>query len=181
MTDKLEHFHSSSAYEILNEYCIGTLRTDEKITRTVSETEIKSVEFIDPSRPMLRQMWSSGYSKAFYLEQVHIPRHSKVSAPIFGHPLLEMFTKTPWWVIPLVWIPVSIFCAHVALKSLESWQVAGLFLLGILNWSILEYTIHRFVFHVDAILPDNRFGLTLHFLTHGIHHFLPMDKFVSDF
>jgi hypothetical protein len=26
-------------------------------------------------------------------------------------------------------------------------------------------------------LPDNRVGLTLHFLLHGIHHYLPMDKY----
>lgn len=25
-------------------------------------------------------------------------------------------------------------------------------------------------------LPDNRVGITLHFLLHGIHHYLPMDK-----
>jgi 4-hydroxysphinganine ceramide fatty acyl 2-hydroxylase len=26
-------------------------------------------------------------------------------------------------------------------------------------------------------LPDNRVALTLHFLLHGIHHYLPMDKY----
>ena len=26
-------------------------------------------------------------------------------------------------------------------------------------------------------LPDNRVGLTAHFLLHGIHHYLPMDKY----
>jgi 4-hydroxysphinganine ceramide fatty acyl 2-hydroxylase len=26
------------------------------------------------------------------------------------------------------------------------------------------------------LLPDNSVGITLHFLLHGIHHFLPMDK-----
>lgn len=26
-------------------------------------------------------------------------------------------------------------------------------------------------------LPDNRVGLTLHFLLHGVHHYLPMDKY----
>lgn len=26
-------------------------------------------------------------------------------------------------------------------------------------------------------LPDNRVGLTLHFLLHGIHHYLPMDRY----
>ena len=26
------------------------------------------------------------------------------------------------------------------------------------------------------LLPDNRIALTLHFLLHGIHHYLPMDR-----
>ena len=26
-------------------------------------------------------------------------------------------------------------------------------------------------------LPDNRVGITLHFLLHGVHHYLPMDKY----
>jgi 4-hydroxysphinganine ceramide fatty acyl 2-hydroxylase len=30
---------------------------------------------------------------------------------------------------------------------------------------------------VNSYLPDNRVGITLHFLLHGIHHYLPMDKY----
>ena len=26
-------------------------------------------------------------------------------------------------------------------------------------------------------MPDNRFCITLHFLLHGIHHYLPMDRY----
>jgi 4-hydroxysphinganine ceramide fatty acyl 2-hydroxylase len=26
-------------------------------------------------------------------------------------------------------------------------------------------------------LPDNRIGITAHFLLHGIHHYLPMDRY----
>lgn len=29
---------------------------------------------------------------------------------------------------------------------------------------------------IDSVLPDNRAALTMHFLLHGIHHYLPMDK-----
>ena len=28
-----------------------------------------------------------------------------------------------------------------------------------------------------SYLPDNRVGITLHFILHGIHHYLPMDKY----
>lgn len=29
----------------------------------------------------------------------------------------------------------------------------------------------------ERYLPDNRVGITAHFLLHGIHHYLPMDKY----
>jgi 4-hydroxysphinganine ceramide fatty acyl 2-hydroxylase len=50
------------------------------------------------------------------------------------------------------------------------------FALGCVVWTILEYTLHRFLFHLDYYLPDNGVAITLHFLLHGIHHYLPMDK-----
>lgn len=62
---------------------------------------------------------------------------------------------------------------------LASWlKVASCFLLGNLIWTMLEYGMHRFLFHIDEWLPDRPIALTLHFLLHGIHHFLPMDRSV---
>jgi 4-hydroxysphinganine ceramide fatty acyl 2-hydroxylase len=39
----------------------------------------------------------------------------------------------------------------------------------------LAYRSHAL--KLDSHLPDNRVGITLHFLLHGIHHYLPMDKY----
>jgi len=52
------------------------------------------------------------------------------------------------------------------------------FFIGNIIWTILEYTLHRFLFHIDDWLPDRPSFLTLHFLMHGIHHYMPMDRFV---
>jgi 4-hydroxysphinganine ceramide fatty acyl 2-hydroxylase len=52
------------------------------------------------------------------------------------------------------------------------------FLIGNIIWTLLEYGMHRFLFHIDELLPDRPAFLTLHFLLHGIHHYLPMDKYV---
>jgi 4-hydroxysphinganine ceramide fatty acyl 2-hydroxylase len=38
--------------------------------------------------------------------------------------------------------------------------------------------MHRFLFHVDEWLPDNRWFLTVHFLLHGVHHYLPTDRYL---
>jgi 4-hydroxysphinganine ceramide fatty acyl 2-hydroxylase len=50
------------------------------------------------------------------------------------------------------------------------------FFAGNVIWTILEYTLHRFLFHVDHYLPEQNWALVLHFLLHGIHHYLPMDR-----
>jgi 4-hydroxysphinganine ceramide fatty acyl 2-hydroxylase len=54
-----------------------------------------------------------------------------------------------------------------------------IWLLGAFIWTLVEYGMHRFIFHVDKWLPDNRWFLTLHFLLHGVHHYLPTDRYFS--
>ncbi|KAI8618764.1 hypothetical protein BC830DRAFT_1107410 [Chytriomyces sp. MP71] len=185
MADDGSHAHSQVAYEMLEEYCIGTL-VDDNGTKAEPKDEgpvaigfgKKSDKFIDPTKPMLAQVWAGNYSKAFYVEQVHLPRQVKGSAPIFGPWYLEMFSLTPWWVIPLVYIPITIYNVYYGVAHLGSpvETVPVFFVLGLLVWTFVEYSLHRFVFHLDEFLPDSRIALTLHFLLHGIHHFLPMDK-----
>ncbi|TPX54785.1 hypothetical protein PhCBS80983_g05764 [Powellomyces hirtus] len=187
MKDKLEHEHSESAYDMLDEYCVGVLAPEEgskahSKKAVVAEERVGTSKlgtkkpFIDLAKPMLKQMVYSTWSKEYYLEQVHIPRHMTDSAPIFGHPALEMLTKTPWWVIPLVWVPLWSLALYASMHKIGVGLTLQLLPLGVIFWSFLEYTLHRFVFHVEEILPDNRFALSLHFLLHGIHHYLPMDR-----
>jgi 4-hydroxysphinganine ceramide fatty acyl 2-hydroxylase len=39
------------------------------------------------------------------------------------------------------------------------------------------YSVVRCAANVLSYLPDNKVGITLHFVLHGIHHYLPMDKY----
>ena len=55
-------------------------------------------------------------------------------------------------------------------------KVALCFLLGNFIWTVLEYVLHRFLFHLDEYLPDHNIALTIHFLLHGVHHYIPMDR-----
>lgn len=41
----------------------------------------------------------------------------------------------------------------------------------------VEYVLHRWVFHLDEKVPDHPLGVTIHFLLHGVHHMLPMDRY----
>jgi hypothetical protein len=113
-----------------------------------------------------------------------------------------VFTRTEWYIVPLFWVPIfsvlflrsalqfagrppeSIF--HSATYTLSILAIPpsafskafACFLVGNVIWTLLEYFLHRFLFHIDKWLPDRPFFLMLHFLLHGIHHYLPMDGYV---
>jgi 4-hydroxysphinganine ceramide fatty acyl 2-hydroxylase len=78
--------------------------------------------------------------------------------------------------VPLVlYLPVigwmlyaAFFRCHLSILA-----VAGLFALGVLSWTLLEYIIHRYVFHYE---PTSRWGERLHFIVHGVHHDYPNDS-----
>lgn len=203
MHDQLTHLHSDGAYEMMHEFLIGSLDTSNSprglrsrsaaITTTTDTTEEvddylkptdlavdRKTRFLDLNQPLLHQLWTSDFSKAFYLEQVHIPRHLPHPARIFGSPYLEVFTKTPWYVIPIFWLPIIAFNVY---RSLEAGQspdtVATYFVGGMFLWTLAEYVIHRFLFHLDDLLPDSTAWLTAHFLLHGIHHYIPMDRYIQ--
>ncbi|KAI1657512.1 inositolphosphorylceramide-B C-26 hydroxylase [Daldinia decipiens] len=142
-------------------------------------TDYKEHKFLDLNKPLLMQVWFGGFSKRFYLDQVHRPRHYKggASAPLFGN-FLEPLSLTPWWVVPMIWLPAIAYGVHLASQGYDSnLGLATSFGSGVLLWTLIEYVLHRCLFHLDEYLPDNRVGITLHFLLHGVHHYLPMDKY----
>ncbi|KAJ8130624.1 hypothetical protein O1611_g3004 [Lasiodiplodia mahajangana] len=141
--------------------------------------DYKIHKFLDLNRPLLMQVWYGGFSKEFYLDQVHRPRHYKggASAPLFGN-FLEPLSLTPWWVVPTLWLPAVAYGTYIASQGFETYGgLVASWLLGVFIWTLVEYILHRCLFHLDYYLPDNRVGITLHFLLHGVHHYLPMDKY----
>ncbi|KAH8892026.1 Inositolphosphorylceramide-B hydroxylase [Thozetella sp. PMI_491] len=146
---------------------------------TDANTDYQKHKFLDLNKPLFMQVWNGGFSKEFYLDQVHRPRHYKggASAPLFGN-FLEPLSKTPWWLVPTIWMPFVGLCAYLGNQGLpHPLYTVFFFVFGACVWSLIEYGLHRFLFHLDEYLPDNRVGITLHFLLHGIHHYLPMDKY----
>jgi len=119
---------------------------------TDAHVDYRTHKFLDLDKPLFMQVWRGGFSRDFYLQQVHRPRHYKHgdSAPLFGNSFLELFTKTPWWMIPTVWLPWVIYgtvlgCLH--LPSLV--ETAAYWLGGLALWTLVEYGMHRGLFHVD--------------------------------
>ncbi|KAK5997149.1 Suppressor of calcium sensitivity 7 [Cladobotryum mycophilum] len=156
----------------------GMSSAEDLEKETDFDQDYKKHKFLDLNKPLFMQIWRGNFTKEFYLDQVHRPRHYKGgdSAPFFGN-FLEPFTKTPWWAIPTIWGPVTGYCAYLASEDLSPLGLAGFWLFGLFLWSLIEYGLHRFLFHIDGILPDNRWGLTAHFMLHGVHHYIPMDKY----
>ncbi|KAK3671029.1 fatty acid alpha-hydroxylase [Recurvomyces mirabilis] len=155
----------------------GMSSAEDLSRETDARADYTRHKFLDLDRPLLMQVWNGGFSKQFYLEQVHRPRHYKggASAPLFGN-FLEPLSKTPWWVVPTIWLPAITYGTLLASQHLSLASTTGYWIFGLCFWTLIEYVLHRFLFHLDAWLPDNRAALTAHFLLHGIHHYLPMDR-----
>lgn len=139
--------------------------------------DAKTHRFLDLLRPLLMQVFFGGFLKQFYLDQVHRPRHyGRGSAPLFGN-FLEALLLTPWWVVPVVWLPPNLFFFALGFRHQPVLTLMSMWAMGLFVWTLIEYCMHRFLFHLDDHLPDHPVALTLHFLLHGIHHYLPMDRY----
>ncbi|XP_026712774.1 fatty acid 2-hydroxylase [Athene cunicularia] len=166
---------------------------DEKVVEAASQSPARmdprckmvdvETDLVDWQKPLL---WQVGYLGEKYDEWVHQP----VDRPIrlFHSDLLESLSKTAWYVVFMVWAPVVLYLSWVSYTSLaqgntrlfssftteysipvHKYYFPFIFLLGMFLWSLLEYLIHRFVFHMKPP-ASNYYLITLHFLLHGQHH-----------
>ena len=127
----------------------------EDLHKATDETEdFNKHHFLDLRQPLLMQIWRGGFSKEFYLEQVHRPRiymknGKGASAPLFGN-FLEPLSLTPYWLVPVIWLPCIAFGVWKANTGMQSpYTTLVYFLIGLFLWSLVEYGMHRGLFHVD--------------------------------
>ena len=128
---------------------------------------------IDYREPLVKQVGELGVD---YMEWVHTPEVMGEPQRFFSNPFMEMMSRTYWWVVPLVWLPIALIAVFHALVRLHTplWVAVPAFGVGIYVWEFLEYTLHRFLFHS---VPTNKRTITSHFILHGCHHKHPMDHF----
>ncbi|KAM9983719.1 hypothetical protein ACTFIY_000450 [Dictyostelium cf. discoideum] len=93
---------------------------------------------------------------------------------IFDNSILELFTRWPWWYIFILWIPIITACYIYSIIQEKSSVLVStvIFFIGLFMWSLIEYILHRFVFHLET---SSYWGNFFHFFIHGIHHLTPMD------
>src|SRR2546429_132740 len=99
------------------------------------------------------------------------------SVPMFESRFMEFFSHVHPATPLVIYLPVIAYFLYQALwqRGLSILLVAGLFAFGILIWTLLEYVIHRCVFHYE---PKSRAGKFVHFMVHGVHHHYHDDQLV---
>lgn len=159
------HMHSKGAKALLERYFVGTLEG------AAGADPLSAVAaLVDESKPLLPQV-------------VHLDPEAYlrwVDAPSTGHPVMfdnafvERMTCTQWYVIPLLWLPIAAACVWRGWGAggVSAVQLPALVAVGVVIWQLIEYSLHRYIFHLKPTTPE---GIKWHFMLHGHHHKFPMD------
>ena len=104
-------------------------------------------------------------------------KRSDTPIRLFRSDALEFFTHIHPAVVLVMYVPVvAIFLAlGIAGRAPGSSRlgVLGLYVVGVLFWSLLEYVLHRYVFHFEPRGPRLKW---VWYLIHGVHHEQPQCK-----
>lgn len=96
------------------------------------------------------------------------------SLRVFDNPILESLTHVHPVTPLLLWGPVVLWLIwrSFAVHRLSVAAVVGFAMLGLFTWSLTEYILHRYLFHMR---PAGPIRARLQFMIHGLHHDDPVD------
>lgn len=95
---------------------------------------------------------------------------------LYRAPWLDAFTRTPPWTPYVLGLPLAAASVGAALADGIDVERPDVWLavpFGMLLWSLVEYALHRFVFHARATSETARIAV---FLAHGHHHADPSER-----
>ncbi|CAG9766436.1 unnamed protein product [Ceutorhynchus assimilis] len=158
--------HSQAATYLLEEYRLELQKHENDLEKLV-----------DWSKPMLKQVGNLGTK---YKTWVNCPVDRDLT--LFENPLLEMLTITPWYFVPAVWVPVIIYLIKLGTQRYidltrdpsPTRTIVLYIFLGLILWSFIEYSLHRWVFHMEPT-GKSKLLIYVHFIMHGLHHKVPFD------
>ncbi|HNS06384.1 MAG TPA: sterol desaturase family protein [Anaerolineaceae bacterium] len=108
----------------------------------------------------------------------HLPTdHSDVPIRLFKSDFLEFFSHISPITVLVIWLPVALFfliwsIAHAPAGGFPVVIPLG-FLVGLFLWTLAEYVLHRFLFHMPV---KGEKAERIIFLFHGVHHAQPQLK-----
>lgn len=180
ITDQFESIgHSTLARRLLLSFRAKNRKRSDGNSDIACEkqaSQSKGLSLIDLNCPIVPQIFKLSKDEYTLVTSDYICGHTVYT--FFSSPLLEVLSRTVWWVVPLVWIPVAGLLGYIAhdYYKISYAESVGRFLLGLFFWTFFEYLIHRFIFHFpEKLLFDSHLVRLFHFLVHGVHHTFPMD------
>ena len=96
----------------------------------------------------------------------------RASPRMFESDWLDRLSRVHPAVPPLIFGPVIVLLATLAFDGLAPLRAMLALISGYLFWTLMEYWIHRAVFHFE---PEGALGSRLHWIIHGVHHDHPND------
>ena len=93
---------------------------------------------------------------------------------LFRDDRLERLTLISPWAFGSIWAPALALVCYTSWGAAPWLPALGLVLAGLLVWSLFEYAMHRFLFHLK---PRSAFGRWVIFMVHGNHHIAPVDRY----
>jgi sterol desaturase/sphingolipid hydroxylase (fatty acid hydroxylase superfamily) len=101
---------------------------------------------------------------------------AKMKPRMFKNPIMELLSLSgPILMVSYHLIVSSILLSYgYNLLHLDNsmYLLIGLFFSGIICWTLAEYILHRYLFHLES---ENSFIKAFHYAMHGYHHEKPND------
>lgn len=100
---------------------------------------------------------------------------TKEPAPIFKNKVLEALTYTNFSIHIIWYLSLAILSMILGFieNSVNVFSGLGIFIFGLFLWTLVEYIMHRFVFHY---ISKNEYIKRFHYIFHGIHHQFPREE-----
>lgn len=107
------------------------------------------------------------------MKTISTPKHNGTGTT-FNNPILEKLTRTHISLPLIVFSAISSYLIYrgSTVYGLTVYQHIALFVAGYMAFTLVEYLMHRFVFHMDeSTTVKKKLVYTLHGVHHGIHHY----------
>lgn len=102
------------------------------------------------------------------------PKH-KGSPPLFKNAFLEKLTHTHISVPLIIFFSIAAVLIYYGIfeKGFEVPQMILLFIGGLFFFTLVEYLMHRYLYHIPATTKRRK---KISYTMHGVHHDYPKDK-----